>query len=173
MNQIMSVEIITRSDSMAYAKDFRRINEDWISTCFWLEDSDIQVLNDPQKYILDKGGNIFIALLNGEPVGTCALIVRDILTCELANLAVDPKERNHGIGYLLGLALIEKARERGFTCIVLEGNKKMAASISLYRKLGFEELPLDGISIKKDIHKCCNIFFKLKINPYTQPEYFI
>jgi len=53
-----------------YCHVLKRINEDWISANFWLEESDIQVLSDPQKYILDKGGNVFIALLNGKPVGT-------------------------------------------------------------------------------------------------------
>ena len=106
----MSLEVITRSNSMVYAKDFRRINEEWILTHFWLEESDIQIKNDPQKYILDKGGNIFIALLNGEPVGNCALIVREIFTCELAKMAVDPKARSCEIGFKLELALIEKAR---------------------------------------------------------------
>jgi GNAT superfamily N-acetyltransferase len=158
---------------MSYAKDFRRINEEWITTHFWLEESDIRVLNDPQKYILDKGGNVFIALLNGEPVGTCALIVRDIFTCELAILAVDPKARGRGIGYLLGLALLDKARERSFTRIVLEGNKKMAASISLFRKLRFEEVPPADTDYKRNISKRCNLFMELKVNPYVQPEYFI
>lgn len=39
----MSIEIAIRTNSMAYAEDFRRINEDWISANFWLEESDIQV----------------------------------------------------------------------------------------------------------------------------------
>jgi hypothetical protein len=37
----MSIEIAARTNSMAYAEDFRRINEDWISANFWLEESDI------------------------------------------------------------------------------------------------------------------------------------
>lgn len=158
---------------MAYASDFKRINEEWITTNFWLEDSDIQVLNDPQKYILDKGGNVFIALLNGEPVGTCALIVHDALTCELAKMAVDSKARGRGIGYLLGSALVEKARERGFKCIILEGNTKMVSSISLYRKLGFEEVSPDEHRHATSSHKRCNIFMELRLNPYIQPEYYI
>ena len=157
---------------MAYAKEFRRINEEWISTNFWLEESDIQILNDPQKYILDRGGNIFIALLSGEPVGTCALMVQNIFTCELAKMAVDPKARSRGIGYMLGLALIEKARERGFKRIVLEGNSKMATSILLYYKLGFKEVSLSGID-RNQMHKRCNIFMELYLNPFVQPEYFI
>lgn len=169
----MSVEIVIRSNSMAYAKEFKQINEAWISANFWLEESDIEVLDNPQKYILDKGGNIFIALLDGVPVGTCALIVRDIVTCELAKMAVDDQAQGHGIGYLLGLALIEKARERGFSRIVLEGNTKMTASISLYRKLGFKEVPLAEINLKQSIHARCNIFMELINNQGIQPEYYI
>ena len=169
----MSVEIVIRSNSMAYAKEFKQINEAWISANFWLEESDIEVLDNPQKYILDKGGNIFIALLDGVPVGTCALIVRDIVTCELAKMAVDEQAQGHGIGYLLGLALIEKARERGFSRIVLEGNTKMTASISLYRKLGFKEVPLAEINLKQSIHARCNIFMELINNQGIQPEYYI
>ena len=39
-----------------------------------IEESDRKMLNDPKGYILDRGGAILIALLDGEPVGTCALI---------------------------------------------------------------------------------------------------
>lgn len=161
----MEIEVLVTSDIMAYAKDFRRINEDWITNNFHMEESDIQVLNDPQKYILDKGGNVFIALLNGEPVGTCALIVKSLFTCELAKMAVDPKARGLGIGYLLGTSVIKKAHERGFKRVVLEGNTKMAASISLYRKLGFEKIPLGDIKKEQAIHDRCNIFMELRISP--------
>ena len=95
----MNLVIDIRSKVMAFAEDFKRLNEDWISTNFWLEESDIQVLNDPQKFILDKGGNVFIALLNNKPVGTCALLVRDGITCELVKMVVDPEAQGKGIGY--------------------------------------------------------------------------
>jgi putative acetyltransferase len=168
----MSVEIIVRTNSMAYAKDFKRINEDWISSNFWLEEADKLVLNDPQKYILDKGGVVFIALLNGVPVGTCALVVQDFFTCELVKMAVDPQARNRGIGRLLGLALIEKARDHGFKRVVLEGNTKMTASISLYRQLGFVEVPFSEIN-QLQIHKRCNIYMELKLDSNVLPEYYI
>lgn len=158
---------------MAYAEDFKRINEDWISTNFWLEASDIQVLNDPQKYILDKGGNVFIALLNGKAVGTCALQVHDALTCELAQMAVDSHVQGNGIGFLLGTTLINKARERGFSRIVLEGNTKMEASILLYRKLGFTEVPFSKIKQSAATHERCNIVMELPLSPLPQPEYYI
>jgi len=158
---------------MAFADYFKRLNEAWISTYFWLEDSDKYILNDPQSYILDKGGNVFIALKDARPVGTCALMVRDGITCELSKLAVEPLEQGKGIGYILGMALIEKARERGFKRIVLEGNTKMEASISLYRKLGFREIPAEYDIHDLANHKRCNIFMELILIPTVQPEYFI
>ena len=53
----MNIIIDIRSHSMAFWTDFKRLNEEWISTYFCLEESDILVLNDPQKHILNKGGN--------------------------------------------------------------------------------------------------------------------
>jgi len=169
----MSVEIIVRAHYMAYAKEFKRINEDCNSTHFWLKESDINVLSDPQKYILDQGGNVFIALLNGEPVGTCVLIVKDIFTCELAKMSVDFDARGRGIGYLLGAALIKKVRERGFSRIMLKGNKKIAASISLFRKLGFEEIYHADIDQKDPEQTGCTIFMELRLNPAIQSEFYI
>ena len=169
----MNLVIDIRSKVMAFAEDFKRLNEDWISTNFWLEESDIQVLNDPQKFILDKGGNVFIALLNNKPVGTCALLVRDGITCELVKMVVDPDAQGKGIGYKLGLAFIDKARERGFSRIVLEGNTKMEASIILYHKLGFNEIPLEYNVHDSNIHKRCNIFMELNLTPTVKPDYYI
>lgn len=169
----MNVVIDVRSHTMAFEADFKRLNEAWISTYFGLEESDILVLNDPQKYILDKGGNIFVALQNNKPVGTCALVVVDGITCELTKLVVDPEFHGQGIGYKLGLAFIEKARARGFARIILEGNTKMEASIALYRKLGFLEIPLELDARNVTVHKRCNIMMELILNPTVHPEYYI
>jgi GNAT superfamily N-acetyltransferase len=169
----MIITIDIRSHSMAHAEYFRKLNEEWITNYFWLEESDIHILNDPQKHILDKGGNVFIALQNNKPVGTCALLVRDGITCELAKMAVDPMVQGCGIGYLLGKALIEIAKERGFSRIVLEGNDKMEASLALYRKLGFKEIPFEFNIHDATFHRRCNVFMELILNPTILPEYFI
>ncbi|MBC8985251.1 winged helix DNA-binding protein [Pedobacter sp. N36a] len=57
-----------------YQSAFRALNEEWISTYFKMEEADYKVLDDPEAYILDKRGKIFVALYNNEPVGVCALI---------------------------------------------------------------------------------------------------
>ena len=169
----MSIVIDIRTHVMAFAEEFRRLNEEWITDNFWLEESDVLVLNDPQKYILDKGGNVFIALDNNKVVGTCALIVIDGISCELAKMVVDPEFHGQGIGYKLGQVFIEKARERGFSRIILEGNTKMEASLALYRKLGFQEVPVEFDVRNSTIHKRCNVFMVLLLNPPAHPEYYI
>ena len=166
----MNVVIDVRSNVMAFAEEFKRLNEEWITTNFKLEESDIQFLSDPQKYILDKGGTIFIALYNGKPVGACALLIRDGLTCELVEMVVDPQYQRQGIGYKLGLEFIEKARNRGFSRIVLEGNTKMEAAVALYRKLGFREIPLEYNVHNTTNHKRCDIFMEMVLIRF---EYYI
>ena len=169
----MSIVIDVRTNVMAFAEEFRSLNEEWITNYFWLEESDIQVLSDPQKYILDKGGNVFIALYNNKPVGTCALVVRDGLTCELVKMVVDPQFHGQGIGFKLGQAFVDKARGRGFSRIVLEGNTKMEASVALYRKLGFQEKPIEFDVHNPAIHKRCNIYMELLLNQEIHTEYYI
>jgi len=169
----MDIQIIFRSTLMTFEREFRQLNEAWISKYFKLEASDKLVLSNPQKYILDRGGNVFIALGDGRVVGCCALLVHDIFTCELAKMVVDPSAQGKGIGLLLGNALVEKARERGFNRVILEGNTKMVASILLYRKLGFQEVPLNKVENNRELHTCCNIFMELKLSSIHSPEFYI
>jgi DNA-binding MarR family transcriptional regulator/predicted GNAT family acetyltransferase len=123
-----------------YKKPFKDLNEEWITLHFKMEESDHKALDHPEEYIIDKGGHIFIALYDGEAVGACALIKMDDKKFELAKMAVSPKAKGKGIGTLLGVACIEKAKELGADTVFLESNTKLKPAISLYRKLGFEKI---------------------------------
>lgn len=119
--------------------DFVRLNKNWIERFFRLEECDVAILSNPEKYILEKGGEIFFARLNGTTVGCCALIFHeDKKTWELAKMAVDPEFQGHGIGLRLGLSLIDYARSQGVKKLFLEANTKLEASVKLYVKLGFK-----------------------------------
>ena len=125
-----------------HREKFRELNEAWISRYFKLEEPDRRALNDPEGYIIDKGGFIYMALYDGNVVGACALIKIDEQVVELAKMAVDDSVQGKGIGYALGKACIDKAREMGFSTIELLSNTKLSPAIHLYRKLGFVEVPL-------------------------------
>ncbi|KAA9333048.1 GNAT family N-acetyltransferase [Hymenobacter busanensis] len=126
----------------AHQAAFRDLNHEWITRYFVLEDLDRRMLDDPQGYILDRGGYIFMARHNGQLVGTCALVYEHEGVYELAKMAVTPAAQGLGIGYLLGQAVINKAREIGAREIELLSNRKLAPALALYRKLGFAEAPL-------------------------------
>lgn len=121
---------------------FRDLNVAWITRYFVLEDLDRRMLDDPQGYILDPGGYIFMARHQGRLVGTCALIKEPGGVYELAKMAVTPEAQGLGIGWLLGRAAIDKAREIGAHELELLSNRRLAPALALYRKLGFVEAPL-------------------------------
>lgn len=126
----------------AYREAFRTLNEEWISTWFKMEEADHKALDDPKGYILNKGGHILVALYEGEPVGVCALIkMKDPeYDFELAKMAVSPRAQGKNIGWLLGNAVIEKARSLGAHKIYLESNTVLKPAINLYYKLGFQKV---------------------------------
>lgn len=125
-----------------YKKAFRDLNEEWISTYFTMEAEDYKALDNPKGYILDKGGYIFVALLNGKAVGICAMIkMKDPeYDYEMAKMAVSPKVQGRNIGFLLAQAIIEKAKSLGAKKIYLESNTVLKPAISLYQKLGFQKV---------------------------------
>lgn|SRR5690625_86499 len=135
------VEIVTYEPQ--YQPSFKALNEDWISTYFQMEENDHKVLDDPEKYILDPGGEIFVALYKGDPVGVCALIQSNDpdYDFEMGKMAVSPYAQGKSIGWLLGQAIIAAARERGASRIYLESNTRLKPAIHLYQKMGFKKIP--------------------------------
>lgn len=125
-----------------YKAAFRALNEEWIRTFFVMEEADYAALDNPVKQILEKGGRIKIALLNGEPAGVCALVKTKMpgYDFELSKMAVSPKAQGLGIGWLLGKAVVDTAKELGGRKMFLESNTRLKPAISLYRKLGFKEI---------------------------------
>lgn len=138
----MDQEIIIIPFSDAYAAAFKSLNEEWITQYFEMEEMDYKSLDHPKEYILDKGGYIAVAMMNHEAVGVCALVPcgYEGYDLELVKMGVSPKAQGKGIGKLLGRHMVEKAREMGAMSIFLESNRILVPAISLYKKLGFQEV---------------------------------
>ncbi|MEY4459836.1 MAG: hypothetical protein RIT38_1066 [Bacteroidota bacterium] len=135
-----TIEIVNYKSS--YKEVFRDLNVEWISTYFKMEASDYKALDNADRYILQNGGYILVALLNKEPVGVCALIKMEDpkYDFELAKMAVAPKAQGKKIGWLIGEAIKDKARSIGAKTLYLESNTMLIPAINLYRKLGFMEV---------------------------------
>lgn len=123
---------------------FEKFNRNWIEKYFWMEPIDFEVLQHPEEHIIKKGGTILMAMYNSEMAGTVALKFVEPGVYEFTKMAVDEKFRGLKIGEALAWHSIEKARAFGAYKIILYSNTVLTPAISLYRKLGFNEIPLDG-----------------------------
>ena len=137
---------------------FHDLNVEWIERYFEMEDADHESLDDPEHHILDPGGAIVMACHHGEVVGTCALIKMNDERYELAKMAVSESARGKGIGWLLGRAVIERARDLGARTVFLESNTVLTPAIALYRKLGFKR-----VSGRPSPYERCNIQMELAL----------
>jgi putative acetyltransferase len=126
----------------AHQPIFRALNEEWITQYFVMEAPDYQMLDEPERYILEPGGAIVMAEHQGQLVGTCALLPEGHGVFELAKMAVSPKAQGLGIGFALGQAAISKARQLGAQQLELLSNSRLRPALALYHKLGFRHVPV-------------------------------
>ena len=121
---------------------FEQLNREWIELYFVLEPADQETLGDPQRKILDPGGQVFFVLDQGEVQGTCAVLRHSADECEIAKMAVAPAARGRGYGDLLMEASMAFARQIGSRRVVIVSNTLLSPAIRLYRKHGFVQVPL-------------------------------
>jgi GNAT superfamily N-acetyltransferase len=121
----------------AYAADFKRLNLVWLERYFRVEPIDVAVLSNPEEAIVNPGGMIFFALLDGAVVGTCALIKHTEDLFELSKMAVADNHQGKGIGTQLLSHAIEWARARLIKTIFVETNTVLESAVRLYQRLGF------------------------------------
>ena len=126
-----------------YKDDFKRINVEWIAKFFVVEPHDLEQLDDPQA-IIDNGGQIFLAKMGDEIVGTSAIIHDGDNVYELAKMGVTPKAQGLGLGKKLCAISIEEAIKRKAKVLYLLSNRKLTPAITMYESLGFIEVPLGG-----------------------------
>ncbi|MGH7025431.1 MAG: GNAT family N-acetyltransferase [Caulobacteraceae bacterium] len=136
---MLRVEIVEFEPRFAVA--FKALNLAWIRRDYELEAKDHEILGDPQGQVVAKGGQVLIALANGEPAGCCALLAMADGGFEIAKMAVGEAFRGRGLAKALMAACIARARAAGAPRLYLESNLKQVAALGLYRAFGFEDLP--------------------------------
>lgn len=142
-----------------YTNDFKKLNYEWLEKYFYIEDYDRKVLTNPKKYILDKEGYIFFAIINNEAVGTVALIKRGENIYELSKMGVTEKYKGLRIGQKLMYYCINFSGEHHIKKLFLESNTILTPAITLYHKVGFKEVPVS----KDTPYERCNIQMELYI----------
>ncbi|MEP1742660.1 MAG: GNAT family N-acetyltransferase [Kangiellaceae bacterium] len=161
-NQILSsqsinpnVEVLEFTPELA--QYFKSINSEWIEDMFEMEESDKEILNYPEKIVIDKGGKIYFAKLPKlGVVGTCALLKKQDGSFELTKMGVLAKARGEKIGETLLAYVVEQATKMETENLFLLTNKKCAPAIHLYLKAGFKH-DLDTMKKYGSKYERCNV----------------
>ena len=124
------------------SEKFKSLNLEWLDTYFKVEPIDEQVLNNPEREIIDKGGFIFMIQKNYDTIGTFAFIKKSAKIYEFSKMAITPDERGNGYGNMAMEFLIQFAKNKKWSKLFLYSNTKLKNSIHLYKKYGFKEIPL-------------------------------
>ena len=153
---LQNFEIIPYTEDLK--EHIKFLNYHWLEKYFKVEPGDVVSLSDPKSKIIDKGGFIFYAKLNGEIVGTASLLKKNELVFELGKMAVSDDVQGLGIGTKLLEYCIGFAKEKSIQKLILYSNTKLSSAIHLYKKYGFEEIELE-----KGLYERANIKMALEL----------
>ena len=120
-----------------YKSDFEYLNRQWIEEYFVMEEEDLKTLQNPESYVMEKGGEIFFAILNDDVVGTAAMIPTSNGVYELAKMAVAKNLQGLGIGKKLLRRCIDISIEKNASEIFLITNDVLKPALNLYLSAGF------------------------------------
>ncbi len=111
------------------------------------QDFGTELADFPGKYAPPDGA-LLLATVDGEAAGAVALRRLDATTCEMKRLYVKPAFRGRrtadgrSIGRALAEDIVALGRERGYRRLRLDTiGGKMRQALSLYRSMGFVEIP--------------------------------
>jgi N-acetylglutamate synthase-like GNAT family acetyltransferase len=125
------IEILLYKDQLA--PHFERINAQWINAMFVLEDIDKQVLQQPRKHIIEKGGEIWFAKHSTLGIiGACALLNKGDGNFELTKMGVLDTARGLKVGEVMLRYVIKQSKKMNIACLFLLTNSKCEAAIHLY-----------------------------------------
>jgi ribosomal protein S18 acetylase RimI-like enzyme len=113
-----------------------------VDLCF--QGFDAELTNLPGDYAQPRG-TLLLAWVDGSVAGCCAL--RPLDACDYTNAAemkrlyVRPSFRGLGLGRQLTEAILDAARQAGYSCVLLDTLSDMESARALYEDLGFQEIP--------------------------------
>lgn len=141
-----------------YKDDFVKMNEAWISEMFKIEDEDRRELGNIEPAI-EKGGQIFFALDDdGQAMACCMIAPREDGDWEIMKFAARGMYTGTGAGSACLKACVDYAKEKKLPKIIIVSNKRCEQAVHLYRKFGFQEIPVDK---KKFPYERADIAFEM------------
>lgn len=120
-----------------YQPDFKRLNLEWLDKYNLTESHDLEILNDPQGTVIERGGCIFLAMDGEKVIGTAGLWKENEKEYELVKMGVDKAYRGQGISKILLEKCLDEAKRLKAAKIFLFSNSQLQTALRLYEKYGF------------------------------------
>ena len=136
------IEIIPYTEALK--EHIKTLNVEWLEKYFSVEPNDVISLSNPKEEILDKGGYIYYATVDGAVAGTVSLLRITSDEFELGKMAVSGNYQGYGIGNVLMQHCIDEAQRLGIKKLILFSNTSLGPAIHLYRKYGFVEAAFEA-----------------------------
>lgn len=144
-----------------YRQDFIDMNRAWITSMFRVEAQDEAEFENIDS-CLAHGGQIFFAIDDeGHAMATCMIAPREDGDWEIMKFAARGMHTGTGAGSACLKACINYARKAGVPRILIVSNRRCTHAVNLYRKYGFQEIPVDR---KKFPFERADIAFEMLLN---------
>lgn len=91
-----------------------------------------------QYNTLDDIKDVILAYKNDGPIGCAAFKYYDDKTAEVKRVFVKKEYRGNGISKKIMKLIENKAREKGFEKLILEGGEPLVEAMGLYYSMGFK-----------------------------------
>lgn len=137
----MAIRIIPFKSELAAS--FKELNLAWLTEYFYVEPKDADLLDKCQEMIIDQGGQIFFAAKEKIILGCFSLLPLNSNSFELGKMAVKTGYQGQRIGHLLLEHAIKYCKSKEISSLVLYSNTLLQPAIHLYKKFGFEEIPME------------------------------
>ena len=123
-----------------YQPDFKRLNMEWLEKYNLLESHDLEIMDDPDGSVIDRGGCIFLVMDGDKVIATAGLWKENEKEYELIKMYVLNDYRGRGISKLLMDRCLGEARKRDAEKIFLFSNSQLKTALELYKKYGFHHV---------------------------------
>ncbi len=109
--------------------------EDYLGQSIGFQNTDEEFKTFPAMYRM-----LFLATVDGKPVGACGVKAFKPHIAELKRLYVLPAGRGHGLGQRLITAAVDYSKAAGFEKMYLDTDPGLVHANSIYEMLGFTDI---------------------------------